>query len=153
MSKLGSDGKPIYREDGKGNGSTNTGYFCSFRQGILDQGQFSITNPGSNQTVQLDATNVNDSDVWLYRLDNNGAESQLWTKVDAVEGNNVIYNRNNASSSYCIGMVKNGTIYNRNNASSSYKVGTTRDAERVISGRCSDAELGAIYILMKAGEL
>ena len=50
-------------------------------------------------------------------------------------------------------MVKNGTIYNRNNASSSYKVGTTRDAERVISGRCSDAELGAIYILMKAGEL
>ena len=82
----------LYREDGKGNGSTNTGYFCSFRQGILDQGQFSITNPGSNQTVQLDATNVNDSDVWLYRLDNNGAESQLWTKVDAVEGNNVIYN-------------------------------------------------------------
>ena len=82
----------LYREDGKGNGSSNTGYFCSFRQGILDQGGFQITNPGSNQVVQLDATNVNDSDVWLYRLDNNGAESQLWTKVDAVEGNNVIYN-------------------------------------------------------------
>ena len=71
----------------------------------------------------------------------------------AMTKNNVIYNRNNASSSYCIGMVKNGTIYNRNNASSSYKVGTTRDAERVISGRCPDAELGAIYILMKAGKL
>ena len=67
--------------------------------------------------------------------------------------NDVIYNRNTASSSYCIGMVKSGTIYNRNNASSSYKVGTTRDAERVISGRCSDAELGAIYILMKSGKI
>ena len=67
--------------------------------------------------------------------------------------NDVIYNRNNTSSSYCIGMVKNGTIYNRNNASSSYKVGTIRDAERVISGRCSDAELGAIYILMKSGKI
>ena len=71
----------------------------------------------------------------------------------AMTKNNVIYNRNIASSSYCIGMVKNGTIYNRNIASSSYKVGTTRDAEKVISGRCSDAELGAIYILMKAGKL
>ena len=66
--------------------------------------------------------------------------------------NGCIYDRNNASSSYCIGMVKNGTIYNKNNASSSYKVGTIRDAERVISGRCSDAELGALYILMKAGK-
>ena len=71
----------------------------------------------------------------------------------AMTKNNVIYNRNIASSSYCIGMVKNGTIYNKNIASSSYKVGTTRDAERVISGRCSDAELGAIYILMKEGKL
>ena len=67
--------------------------------------------------------------------------------------NGCIYNRNTASSSYCIGMVKNGTIYNRKTASSSYKVGTIRDAERVISGRCSDAELGALYILMKAGKL
>ena len=67
--------------------------------------------------------------------------------------NDVIYNRNTASSSYCIGMVKNGTIYNRKTASSSYKVGTIRDAERVISGRCSHVELGALYILMKAGKL
>ena len=71
----------------------------------------------------------------------------------AMTKNDVIYNRSSASSSYCIRMVKNGTIYNRNTASSSYKVGTTRDAERVIDGRCSDAELAAIYILMKAGKL
>lgn len=69
----------------------------------------------------------------------------------AMTKNDVIYNKGSASSSYCIGMVKNGTIYNRNTASSSYKVGTTRDAEKVISGRCSDAELAAIYILMKQG--
>ena len=50
-------------------------------------------------------------------------------------------------------MVKNGTIYNKNNPSSSYKVGTIRDAERVITGSCDEAELGAIYILMKDGKL
>jgi hypothetical protein len=71
----------------------------------------------------------------------------------AMTKNDKIYNRNSASSSYCIGMVKNGTIYNKGTPSSSYKVGTTRDAERVIDGRCSDVELAAIYILMKQGTL
>ena len=71
----------------------------------------------------------------------------------AMTKNDKIYNKNNPSSSYCIGMVKNGNIYNKGNPSSSYKVGTTRDAEKVISGRCSDAELGAIYILMKSGKI
>tara|TARA_B110000459_G_C16327148_1_gene366267 strand:- start:91 stop:423 length:333 start_codon:yes stop_codon:yes gene_type:complete len=75
------------------------------------------------------------------------------TYLLAMIKNNKIYNRNNPSSTYLIGMVKNGTIYNRDNPSSMYKVGTTRDAEKVISGRCSDAELAAIYILMKEGKL
>ena len=67
--------------------------------------------------------------------------------------NGCIYDRNSASSSYLLAMIKNDVIYNRNSASSSYKVGTIKDAERVISGRCSDAELGALYVLMKAGKL
>ena len=71
----------------------------------------------------------------------------------AMTKNDKIYSKNNPSSSYCIGMVKNGNIYNKGNPSSSYKVGTTRDAEKVISGRCSDTELGAIYILMKSGKI
>ena len=80
---------------------------------------------------------------------NNASSSYLL----AMTKNDKIYNKNNPSSSYCIGMVKNGNIYNKGNPSSSYKVGTTRDAEKVISGRCSDAELGAIYILMKSGKI
>ena len=82
----------LYREDGKGAGSTNTGYFLHFRQGVLDNGVFTVNNPTANQTVAIDATNINNSDVWLYKLDSNGNEEALWTKVDAVEGNNVIYN-------------------------------------------------------------
>ena len=30
--------------------------------------------------------------MWLYKLDFFGAEQELWTKVDSVEGNNVVYN-------------------------------------------------------------
>ena len=82
----------LYRDDGQGAGSSNTGFFMHFRQGKLERGEFRVDNPTPNQIVGIDSTNINNSDVWLYSLDLNGFESELWTKVDAVEGNNVIYN-------------------------------------------------------------
>lgn len=82
----------LYRDDGRGPGSSNSGFFAHFRQGILNNGQFTVTQPTANQTVAIDTVNINDTDVWLYSLDANGNESELWTKVDSVEGNNIIYN-------------------------------------------------------------
>jgi hypothetical protein len=82
----------LYRDDGRGVASSNSGFFCHFRQGTMDQGQFNVTNPSTSQVVGIDARNVNQSDVWLYKLDSLGNEQELWTKVEAVEGNNVIYN-------------------------------------------------------------
>ena len=82
----------LYRNDGKGPSSSNTGFFCHFRQGALDNGAFSVETPSTNQVVSVDATNVNNSDVWLYSVDEYGLEQELWTKVEAVEGNNVVYN-------------------------------------------------------------
>src|SRR5210317_2054473 len=82
----------LYRDDGKGAGSSNTGFFCHFRQGTLDQGTFTINQPSTNQVVAIDAVNINNSDVWLYKLDSFGNEEAVWTKVDSVEGNNILYN-------------------------------------------------------------
>ena len=82
----------LYRDDGQGSGSSNTGFFMHFRQGRLDNGPFSITNPTPNQIVSVDSTNINNTDVWLYSTDANGVETELWTKLEAVEGNNIIYN-------------------------------------------------------------
>ena len=82
----------IHRDDGKGNSSNNTGFFSHFRQGILDKGDFTIDVPSNNQGVNIDTQNINHTDVWLWQLDENNVEETLWTKVDAVEGNNVIYN-------------------------------------------------------------
>ena len=82
----------IYRNDGKGNGSPNTGFFMHFRQGILNQGTFTINQPSTNEIVNIDAININDDDVWLYKLDSQGLESEYWAKIPALEGNNTIYN-------------------------------------------------------------
>ena len=82
----------IYRNDGKGPSSSNSGYFTHFRQGTLDNGSFVVGTPSTNQVVSIDATNVNNSDVWLYSVDEYGSEQELWTKVEAVEGNNIVYN-------------------------------------------------------------
>jgi hypothetical protein len=82
----------LYRNDGRGAASPSSGFFLHFRQGTLNQGTFTITQPSNNESVDIDAVNVNDSDVWLYRLNQNGVESELWAKVPSFEGNNIIYN-------------------------------------------------------------
>jgi hypothetical protein len=82
----------LFRDDGQGAGSTNTGFFMHFRQGKLDNGTFNVSNPTPNQVVSIDAENINNSDVWLYAVDTNGFETIQWSKLDSVEGNNIIYN-------------------------------------------------------------
>ena len=82
----------LYRDDGQGAGSSNTGFFMHFRQGKLDNGAFVISNPTPNQIVAIDSVNINNTDIWLYSTDSTGTESELWTKLEAVEGNNIIYN-------------------------------------------------------------
>lgn len=82
----------LYRDDGQGDGSSNTGFFVHFRQGRLQNGKFSVNNPIPNQIISVDTTNINNTDIWLYKLDSNDVESEFWQKIDTVEGNNIIYN-------------------------------------------------------------
>jgi hypothetical protein len=82
----------LFRDDGQGAGSANTGFFMHFRQGKLETGNFSVTNPTPNQAIQIDSENINDTDVWVFAVNSSGYESNQWTKIDSTEGNNVIYN-------------------------------------------------------------
>lgn len=90
--KAGNKIALVYRNDGKGDSSPGSGFFLNVVQGILNTGTFSITQPSSNESVDIDTENINNNDVWLYKLDQNGLESDEWTKVPSFEGNNIIYN-------------------------------------------------------------
>ena len=84
----------VFRNDGRGYGSAGSGFFLNFTQGTLASSKFTVDQPRSNEIIDIGTANINDSDIWLYRLDKNGEEtdSGLWTKVPSVEGNNIIYN-------------------------------------------------------------
>ena len=93
--KVGNRPACVYRDDGHGAGSAGTGFFFNFTQGLLTTGLFSITQPSTNESVDIATTNINNNDVWLYKLDADGAETELWNKVPALTGNNIIYNNLN----------------------------------------------------------
>jgi hypothetical protein len=82
----------LYRDNGQGPGSANTGYFMHFRQGSLQNNEFSFNSSVPHSKVDINVPNINNSDVWLYKLDADGNETDEWIKVDAVEGNNIVYN-------------------------------------------------------------
>lgn len=92
----------LFRNDGNGNASNNTGYFFYFKQGQLDSFDFSITDPLPNRVVNVDIDNINNDDVWLYGLNSNGATKENWKAVPATSGVNVIYNRSQDRNLYQI---------------------------------------------------
>ena len=81
-----------YRTDGTGDSSNNTGFFFLFKQGILESQNFTVDTAVTNYVKSLQTTNINDSDVWLYKLDQFGQLSESWSKVPSMAGNNAIYN-------------------------------------------------------------
>ena len=95
----------IYRNDGRGSSSSGTGFFLNFTQGTLNQGTFTITQPSANESIDINSQGINNSDVWLYKLDQAGLEYEEWTKVPEFESNNIIYNSLNKSIRNIFGVV------------------------------------------------
>ena len=82
----------LYRIDGAGDSSPNTGFFALFKQGSLASQDFAIAQPTTNYVQPINVNNINNTDTWLYKLDDFGQLTKLWTKVPDLSGNNVIYN-------------------------------------------------------------
>jgi hypothetical protein len=74
----------LYRNDKLGFGSPNTGFFFYFKQGSLQNFDFNFEQQISNQTVNIDIQGINNTDTWLYQLNDNNQTTLLWKKVDNV---------------------------------------------------------------------
>jgi len=81
-----------YRTDGSGDSSNNTGFFFLFKQGIMQNQEFTVDTAITNYVKSIETSNINNTDVWLYKLDQFGQLAESWTKVPSLSGNNAIYN-------------------------------------------------------------
>ena len=82
----------VYRQDGKGPGSANTGFYLLFKQGSLELADFTINTPTTNESISVESNNINNDDVWLFGLNSAGGQTTEWTKVSNLVGNNIAYN-------------------------------------------------------------
>ncbi len=101
-----------YRSDGSGDSSNNTGFFFLFKQGTLQSNDFSIETATTNFVRSINVKNINDSDVWLFAIDQFGFPIKEWTKVPSLSGNNAIYNSlaKNIRDTYNVVTKNNDTI-------------------------------------------
>lgn len=81
----------FYKQDGRGYNSVNTGFFFPIKQGTLQTQDQVLDKAIALRNLVLSATNVNDSDVFVQKLDADGNVAENWTQVDTVFGEGVSF--------------------------------------------------------------
>lgn len=86
----------IYRNDGAGNSSINTGFFVMWKQGELFSKKYNFEERVQNVRIEPDNVNVNNTDVWFAEFDNStGLTTTVWDKIE--KGNYLAYNSEQTS--------------------------------------------------------
>lgn len=75
----------IYRNDGNGFESPNTGFFVYFKQGSLTYSDFQYSTPTENLTQEIARNNINETDVWVQEINGDGIIRAKWTRVPGME--------------------------------------------------------------------
>jgi hypothetical protein len=74
----------LFRNDQLGFASANTGFFFLFKQGVLQNQDFNLPERIANRAVNINIEGVNNTDRWLYQLDNVGNIAREWAFVESV---------------------------------------------------------------------
>jgi hypothetical protein len=108
----------VYGQDGLGDGSDTTGFFCFTKQGQLQRFRTTFDGVTPNQTYDVTVSNVNDTDIWVnavdastgatkdepsllpYRRETLQGKSGEWVQVDLAHAQNVIFNTNPRRNKY-----------------------------------------------------
>ena len=107
----------LYRNDGTGNTSANTGFFVTFKQGQLNKNDYQLNDYIENRVLDIDIENINEQDVYVQTINEDGSVVTNWKNVPNLVGNNVIYN------SYSLGERKICSVITRDSDKISIKFG------------------------------
>lgn len=84
----------IYANDGVGDGSDYTGFLAYVKQGTLARVDLDITDRLPDRRIDFELVGVNDTDVWVQRIDVNATIQERWTQVDTIAEQNLVFNDN-----------------------------------------------------------
>jgi hypothetical protein len=100
----------LYADDGYGNGSDTTGFMMFMKQGNLQKlvKNFELNLP--NRTVNVDIPSINDVDVWVQEVDENGLLKEEWQSVPNISGINLSFNTIKTQNKYEIETLENDKI-------------------------------------------
>ncbi len=108
----------LYGQDGLGDSSDTTGFFCFTKQGTLQRFRTTFDGVTPNQYYDVPINDVNDTDIWVNNVDpSTGATLDLpsllpykrttasgisgeWVQVDTSHAQNVIFNTNPRRNKY-----------------------------------------------------
>jgi hypothetical protein len=93
---LNSQMSIIYASDGRGDSSDYTGFLMFVKQGTLIRTDYAIEEPVKNRILELDVSNVNDTDVWVYRIIED-AIAENWKRVETLNEQNLVFNDDNST--------------------------------------------------------
>lgn len=83
----------MYRNDGRGVGSTKTGFFLLAKQGYMSSHVETILNPVSNAVIDLTETgNISEEDFFVQTIDDTGAVIKTWSRVSNLDFSNIVIN-------------------------------------------------------------
>ena len=72
----------LYRNDGTGNASKNTGFFVFWKQGSLQAEYNSFDRKIENNSFEITTKNINEYDIWVQEVDSaTGLVKANWTKI------------------------------------------------------------------------
>ena len=74
----------MYRNDRLGFQSANNGWFFLFKQGTLINQDFNLPERVANRTVNINIDGINNTDRWLFQLDNVGSIAKEWTFTENI---------------------------------------------------------------------
>lgn len=84
----------VYANDGIGDGSDYTGFLMFIKQGVLTRIDYDIADQLPDRRVEFLPQNVNHTDVWVQKLNNDGSIGERWKQVDTVSEQNLVFNNN-----------------------------------------------------------
>ena len=82
----------IYRNDGLGISSINTGFFMMFKQGALSNQDFNYITAEESRIEDVLVSNINETDIFVQEINTDGTVLNKWERIPNTIGQTLNYN-------------------------------------------------------------